>query len=402
LSGNRPLTSPSIVVTTVHGTFAHDATWVEEDSPFCSALREQVGVPTVFLPFRWSGGNTVEARLLAAEQLRAHLHRQLGEHPDANHFVIAHSHGGNAALYAMNDKSLQEQIAGIVCLSTPFVASHERKWTSQLRLCFSVATFMLPLALVVLGLVLFPAFWAGREALWVVAFIAVMFLTFTLDDRFRASNQRKLAEIRQSMTAASPPALSLGQALLVRGTGDEAAAALSTAHFVSYVTRKILTFLDQGFSRLSRGVDRAFKAIYQSKWTLLLIGGFIIQLLLTWLLPAVAEQVYAVIRYPFLVFGVLVLGWFGVIIAFGLFIALSLAVLGLLFRAYDQNSFYAGVFFDLSAEPSPPGQWVTYQMLPPNDDALLANDLRHSLYEHPSLPRLLDGWMRTRLRAEAA
>src|SRR5678815_1053612 len=49
--------------------------------------------------------------------LRAHL----SKHPDAAHVLIAHSHGGNVCLAALNDKHTRQAVSALVCLSTPFI-----------------------------------------------------------------------------------------------------------------------------------------------------------------------------------------------------------------------------------------------------------------------------------------
>ena len=45
---------------------------------------------------------------------------------DTRHFVIAHSHGGNIALYALRDPAVRERITGVATLATPFLIARER------------------------------------------------------------------------------------------------------------------------------------------------------------------------------------------------------------------------------------------------------------------------------------
>jgi hypothetical protein len=51
---------------------------------------------------------------------------QVREYPNAHHFVVAHSHGGNVAMYALADESLASRVSGVVCLGTPFFACKPR------------------------------------------------------------------------------------------------------------------------------------------------------------------------------------------------------------------------------------------------------------------------------------
>jgi hypothetical protein len=72
--------------------------------------------------FQWLGWNSGRARFKAQERLRACLEKNLEAAPNAQHFVIAHSHGGNIAIRAVASPRLQTQIRGIACLSTPFIS----------------------------------------------------------------------------------------------------------------------------------------------------------------------------------------------------------------------------------------------------------------------------------------
>ena len=85
----------------VHGTFAPNAEWTHPDSYLCSALRTRF--PSAeFLPFNWSGRNSHSARIAAGKQLGEFIRRLKNERPDRPCYVIAHSHGGNVALYALS------------------------------------------------------------------------------------------------------------------------------------------------------------------------------------------------------------------------------------------------------------------------------------------------------------
>jgi Alpha/beta hydrolase family len=114
------------VVTTVHGTFASRAAWPDADSPLGRYLREHLPGSVEIRPFRWSGANGFRKREAAAHALREHLLRAMNDEPGAVHFVIAHSHGGNIAMLAAGEQSVEKRLAGIVCLSTPFLQARPR------------------------------------------------------------------------------------------------------------------------------------------------------------------------------------------------------------------------------------------------------------------------------------
>jgi pimeloyl-ACP methyl ester carboxylesterase len=123
----------SIVITLVHGTWAHDAQWTRTNSPFCNQLREELksrGVTNVkFRRFNWSGGNTHRDRRIASVRLRKKLLRQLGSPRNACHYVVAHSHGGNVALRAVcHSPTLRRELSGIVAIATPFLSFAQKNF----------------------------------------------------------------------------------------------------------------------------------------------------------------------------------------------------------------------------------------------------------------------------------
>jgi pimeloyl-ACP methyl ester carboxylesterase len=116
-----------VVVIFIHGTFARQAQWCNsENSPIRSALTTALGDRMAFRVFEWSGKNSHRARIKAGNEL-AKFHEQiLVTFPKSKIFWIAHSHGGNVALYALND-ILQDQPTGIVTLATPYIQCEPRE-----------------------------------------------------------------------------------------------------------------------------------------------------------------------------------------------------------------------------------------------------------------------------------
>ena len=52
----------------------------------------------------------------------------------AHHGIVAHSHGGNVALYALRDVALRRKIDGVVTLGTPFIHCRPRPLEGPLKL----------------------------------------------------------------------------------------------------------------------------------------------------------------------------------------------------------------------------------------------------------------------------
>ena len=115
------------VITLVHGTFAKDAPWVRPDSGFARGLGAQIKGKVTFKTFDWSGINTHQVRHAEATRLATQLDEQLRFSPNCRHLVVAHSHGGNIALYAQDDLRIRGRVSGIVTLGTPFIECKPRE-----------------------------------------------------------------------------------------------------------------------------------------------------------------------------------------------------------------------------------------------------------------------------------
>lgn len=117
-----------VVVTLVHGTFARKAAWTQMDSALSRALSAAGFQPS---RFTWSGWNSFHARAHAARELADHLGRTAREHPGARQWVVAHSHGGNVALHAVERLRQREQVSPVrvVTLATPFIHARTRART---------------------------------------------------------------------------------------------------------------------------------------------------------------------------------------------------------------------------------------------------------------------------------
>jgi hypothetical protein len=80
-------------------------------------IREQIQRYYFRRQIDWSGDNNAFARALGGVELSKHLDQLKSQFPVAKHFVVAHSHGGNVALYGAQ----RTHVDGIACLATPFL-----------------------------------------------------------------------------------------------------------------------------------------------------------------------------------------------------------------------------------------------------------------------------------------
>lgn len=142
--GGPSMTAPiAHVITMVHGTFAPQAAWTSEGSKLCKFLKERLEGAVLFQRYAWTGANTHTARVAASEGLRAQLFSQLRDFPDAAHFLIGHSHGGNIAVYALGASELDGKLAGVFCLNTPFVCATRRSHNQVLFFLFHALALLL-------------------------------------------------------------------------------------------------------------------------------------------------------------------------------------------------------------------------------------------------------------------
>ena len=119
-------TDASLIIFLVHGTFARGAGWTKPGSTFCTQLKrdlQALGHEKIrFELFEWSGDNTHHARREAAVKLERALRASVRLQPQSDHFVVAHSHGGNIALRAVKrSRYFSEKEIGVVTLATPFL-----------------------------------------------------------------------------------------------------------------------------------------------------------------------------------------------------------------------------------------------------------------------------------------
>jgi Alpha/beta hydrolase family len=114
--------------------FGKGSYWFDRGSDFCEQLYKAQGddVDVDIATFDWSGNNSVLDRAAAASELAAYLTSAMETQPGAQHVVIAHSHGGNVALRAM--EYLGRERASrflIVTLATPFIQLYRSYLSSQ-------------------------------------------------------------------------------------------------------------------------------------------------------------------------------------------------------------------------------------------------------------------------------
>lgn len=400
------MSAPRVVVTLVHGTFAADSDWVNVGSPLHSALSAKFPECRI-LPFHWSGRNSHRERVAAGTLLRDELLRRFEMFPEALHYLIAHSHGGNVCLYALRDSEVVARCSGLACISTPFlhVKAIETKWLDE---CFQALwgiMFGVPL-FCLLGIRDRRFFTSLGEILSENIFYAAMFvasvavLWIVRPGGWLAGRiDRLVLEVERGGRLPNLEGFNL---CLISRTADEASGALAAGHFTSWLTRHTWMWLALRARWIELDVvpvmlaspGRVIAAMFCLSMTSVALG--------LWLFdgnPPMAFEVFAVAVVVLILMApsLPAYAFCGVAIApawlaasIGMVTTGGLELAGVALR------------LDVSPEATPPGSWLLH-LLPGNDtprpefmdsyQVLIDSRLSHSAYDDPRVCRLLCEWI---------
>lgn len=126
---------PDQVVVFVHGTWGRGilpfrltpvAAWCKEGSQIRETIQATLDCPVHFEAFPWSGRNSTGARLAAANHFLEYLSSVRHKWPELPIHIVAHSHGGNVAMYCLRDESARAEVKSLTCMSTPFLIVRPR------------------------------------------------------------------------------------------------------------------------------------------------------------------------------------------------------------------------------------------------------------------------------------
>lgn len=344
-----------ITVTLVHGTWARKSKWPALEK----VLQALPGVVHVDYA-RWSGGNSVHARQAGAACVRSHLNSVIKDFPHADHYLIAHSHGGNVALAALNDLSLRARIRGLICLSTPFLNASRR----DVRL-----GYLLQLALgigVGCGLITHLLGWSWASLLAVATPVCLAAALWKPLLRYRDFVDRAMSRLDQSDI----------HLLIIRSPEDEASFTLATAQAMCWLSARVwltasrLLWAFNQITLIGEKANSVKEAIRNSAFlwvaVALHIGGF-------WLWAIYFPDGYVAKYFWWLVgiFGgtLVAIAAASLLLTAAVFLLVSLVVVGLAaaLGLFGWDLPPAALFLNVAAEPAPPGAWVVYQLPPPSD-----------------------------------
>jgi len=215
--------------------------WFEEGSPFWARLSTELGnIPHKITPLIWSGANSIFVRDKTAHALVEHLLAEHSEHPQATQLVIAHSHGGNIALRALNHLQKHEEAKSsnplVVTLAAPFIEIHQANFGNRptiirwmliaIMMCLAIVVSYLlrDMVLLIAGALLVPPislWWFARRA------ILRQYKVKRLSDATRIFDMT-LSQSRRS--------------LVIRAVDDEASLILAVDAALNYLISRLLTY----------------------------------------------------------------------------------------------------------------------------------------------------------------
>ncbi|RXS93002.1 hypothetical protein [Silvibacterium dinghuense] len=363
-----------------------------------SAIRMAIetAIPNcTFFQRSWRGKNSVANRENAAQILAIELNARCRERPEAVHFVIAHSHGGNVALRAVEIGKLAPTV-NVVCLSTPF-------FSAQVRHYGSTGTILLSAAVLLLGFFSWVYFfdrllWQSAHDSPIYGFavfgggIVFALALFALTLFWRAYAE----DVAEKLMVHIPPDTKL---LILRCIGDEATGAISMFQFASWLASQValryIQLLVSGpllyewcFNFVIR--HRSRLEWWAGLWTVLFIPlliakafapeGSLVDTLLhiaLWL-PIYWIWIQLAAMVALLALVILAIGALPVLLTLICVSALPLGVGGALILP----------FADVGVETTPIGTWSVRQILPNS-----TGSLRHSTHSDPGAIKDVVNWL---------
>ena len=91
-----------------------------------SNVAADLGRDLEWVSYKWSGKNSFAARAEAANKLVDDLSLSFEREPNAEHVIIAHSHGGSVSLIAARELDVRgpHLLSKLICLASPFASVH--------------------------------------------------------------------------------------------------------------------------------------------------------------------------------------------------------------------------------------------------------------------------------------
>jgi hypothetical protein len=400
--------------------------WFADGSEFrnrlCAGLSKR-GLSARISPFLWSGANSVRERDKAAQELAEHIRAKQFDHPGSIQVVIAHSHGGNVALRALDQSGVTGDEIFITTIATPFVEILPTKLspaeTRRIDVMVSLTTSVLiPQYATEIKYTYFPTL-NQNVLLFIVALVCG--LPFMLFFRLRARNTRTVDEL-VGLTSLSP-SVRKHPLLVLRAVDDEAALTLAAATIGNRFSR----LLERSSYKISVLIRFFFISLVVFILVLIAISffwsldhfmasasafmtpflGFLqpVSDLMAWAFKTrflqFLQPVFSFEGFPAFARG-LVLAFFAFLFLPGVFNSAYGRELLPIFQGCEINSQSAPDSIDRQSEfqsESTPTNWGMVVTLHQAEEA--RRGLRHGLYDHPQCAERIAGWLQSELASRA-
>jgi hypothetical protein len=373
-------------------------------APLADALHGRFGNDGVVIePFDgWNGRNNISARKEGKDKLIGHLKGLQDKYgKKVKYYIVAHSHGGNVALYALRDAKYKYPI-GLACLATPFIVARSRILAGNedltLRVIFSMFTLLLVLAFSIINVIELPEYWEILVPMSVIV-IGAPFIGLI----FRYWNNHK-ADLLTELNLSN---LAKKQLLIVRAPGDEASALLLTCQFISQLIVGIYNMM----CLLRDWMGKIVKDL-SKKWilsVLIMVGGFLVgipsvaylfnsqlPLVVSLLLVLILTLAYTCIAISFFAF-IRLPQWSlrHIDLLLGITLVPLSIIISILLIPFGWQLALGSIFLDVTAEATPPGSWQV-DLLDPEQREINQDDFRllqHSIHSDPRAHLLICEWM---------
>jgi hypothetical protein len=239
-----------LLITLVHGTWGRgflflrdEGRWYADGSRFNTRLADALlkqGLTTKVAPFLWSGANSVVERDIAARQLSEDIRANQSEHRSSINVLIAHSHGGNVALRALDHLGAASDEVFVVTLATPFVEILPAKLSKMESNLIRLVGMVSAIAVVTLVHIVNSAFFkltgiAATIGSIILGLLAIVFVAWSM--RFETADAVKSMEFVKLTETSNY--VSRHPILVLRAVDDEAALALAAGALGNRLTRWI-------------------------------------------------------------------------------------------------------------------------------------------------------------------
>ncbi|MEZ0083763.1 hypothetical protein [Bradyrhizobium japonicum] len=435
-----------LVITLVHGTWPRNvwrdvfltafygkwptrsfsrSLWFADGSEFRNRLSAELskrGLSARISPFLWSGANSVRERDKAAQELAEHIRAKQLDHPGSIQVLIAHSHGGNVALRALDQPGVTGDEIFITTIATPFVEILPTKLlpaeTLRIDVMVSLTTSVLiPHYAIAINNAYFPTLNPNVLSL-IVALVCV--LPFMLFFGLRARNTRTVDEL-VGLTSLSP-SVRKHPLLVLRAVDDEAALTLAAATIGNRFSR----LLERSSYKISVLIGFLFISLVVFILVLIAISifwslddfmasasafmtrflGFLqpVSDFMAWAFKTrflqFLQPAFSFEGFPAFARG-LVLAFFAFLFLPGVFNSAYGRELLPIFQGCEINSQSAPDSIERQSEFQSESTSTNWGMVVTLHQEEARRGLRHGLYDHPQCAERIAGWLQSELASRA-